>query len=84
MSESITIAHGFRSTERDICDDVRRVMAVEEEVTPFAETVVEYADYSSASKGACAWADQGRVKVDPTKLVLYPRYDSRPYFRADS
>lgn len=37
------------------------------------ETVEEYKDYTAAAEGACAWANKGSVKIDPSKLVLYPR-----------
>ncbi|EMD32827.1 hypothetical protein CERSUDRAFT_99198 [Gelatoporia subvermispora B] len=36
--------------------------------TAFAETVTTYADYRTAAKAACAWANQGKSKVDPSKL----------------
>lgn len=37
------------------------------------ETVEVYKDYTAAAEGACAWANKGIVKIDPSKLVLYPR-----------
>ncbi|OCH84011.1 hypothetical protein OBBRIDRAFT_786721 [Obba rivulosa] len=41
--------------------------------TAFAETIVTYTDYETAARAACAWANQGKQKVDPTNLELHVR-----------
>ncbi|KAJ7432421.1 hypothetical protein B0H11DRAFT_1890261 [Mycena galericulata] len=47
-----------------------------DEVTAFAEQIIEYTSYDKASVNACIWVDNGRVtgkpEPNPKDLVLYP------------
>lgn len=48
-------------------------MSQAQDVQPLAEEVKKFPSYEAAAKAACAWVEQGKVKVDRTKLRIYPR-----------
>lgn len=75
MSSPVGVALDPSLTEDVVADEAQGAVADEAQIAVFSEKVVEYKDYTEAAKGACAWADQGKVKVDSSKLVLYERYE---------
>ncbi|EMD32794.1 hypothetical protein CERSUDRAFT_87778 [Gelatoporia subvermispora B] len=66
MADTTIINQGPSVAEATLDSDETQVG-----VTPFAEAVRPYPDYTSAAKAACAWVEKGKVKVNVKTLELY-------------